>query len=100
MCGPISSMPPSFFKSIRDDPEGEPLQKGRIEIIQCPDPSALQRQEIVSYACIQLGKPFAELGWRHDILMYAFGLPSRQLHSELGRAFIIAEVNSTGMADS
>jgi hypothetical protein len=73
-------IPPSFFRSIRDDPDGEPLQKGRIEIVQCPDLTARQREKIVRYAHAQLGKPFAELGWRHDILTYALGLPSRRLH--------------------
>jgi hypothetical protein len=73
-------IPPSFFKSIRDDPDGESVQKGRIEIIQCPDLTAPQREEIVQYARTQIGKPFADLGWRHDILTYAFGLPSRRLH--------------------
>jgi hypothetical protein len=72
-------IPPSFFRSIRDDPDGEPSQKGRIEIIQCSKLTALQREEIVRYAKTQLGKPFAELGWRYDILTYALGLPSRRL---------------------
>ena len=89
-------IPPSFFKSIRDDPEGEPLQKSRIEIIQCPDLTSLQRQEIVRYAITQIGKPFAELGWRHDILTYALGLPSRRLHPDRvschGLAFLAYQV--------
>ena len=72
-------IPPSYFKSIRDDPDGEPLQKGRIEIVQCADLTDEQRREIVRYAQSQLGKSFAELGWRHDILTYALGLPSRRL---------------------
>jgi hypothetical protein len=59
---------PSFFKSIRDDPEGGPLQKGRIKIVQCSDLTPLQRKEIVRYASSQLGKPLAEPGWRHDFL--------------------------------
>lgn len=93
-------IPPSFFKSIRDDPEGESLQKGRIEIIQCPDLTAPERKEIVRYACSQLGKPFAELGWRHDILTYAFGLPSGRLHPQRvschGLAFLAYQVVGFG----
>jgi len=72
-------IPPSFFRSIRDDPNGEAVQKGRIEIIQCPQLTGEQRGEIVRYAQNQLGKAFAELGWRHDILTYALGLPSPRI---------------------
>ncbi len=93
-------IPPSFFKSIRDDPDGEPVQKSRIEIIQCSELSALQRRQIIGYACAQLGKPFAELGWRHDILTYAFGLPSRRLHPNRvschGLAFLAYQVAGFG----
>ena len=33
----------------------------------------------VKYVQAQLGKPFAELGWRHDFLTYALGLSPRRL---------------------
>lgn len=72
-------IPPSYFSSVRDDPSGEPIQNGRIEIVQNPGLSGVQRQAIVKYAQAQLGKPFAELGWRYDIWTYAFGVSPRKI---------------------
>ena len=72
-------IPPSYFTCIREDPAGEAIQKGRIEIVQDHNLTECQRREIVKYARMQLGKPFAYLGWRHDILTYAFGLSPKKM---------------------
>ena len=88
-------IPPSYFTSVREDPSGEAIQKGRIEIIQNAGLTDAQRREIVKYAEAQLGKPFAHLGWRHDILTYALGLSPRKLDPDKvschGLAFLAYE---------
>jgi hypothetical protein len=50
----------------------------RTEFLRFPGLSDAQRAEIVRYCRAQLGKPFDDLGWRHDLPTYAFGLPSRR----------------------
>lgn len=74
-------IPPSFFTSERTE-AGDIAQHGRIEIIQNPDLSPGDREGLLLYAREQLGKPFADLDWRQDILTYAFGLPARPLNPE------------------
>jgi hypothetical protein len=47
-----------------------------LEVLRYDGLTEHQRDRIVTYCRGQLGKPFAELGWRYDVLTYAFGVPS------------------------
>lgn len=77
-------LPRSYFTSVREDPEGVSIQNARIEILQHRELTNSQRSDIVDYVRTQLGKPFANLGWRHDFLTYAFGLsPGRIDHRKV-----------------
>lgn len=71
-------IPPSFFASERSE-EGDIQEHGRVEIIQSPDVSPADREQMVRYAREQLGKPFADLDWKNDILTYALGFPAGKI---------------------
>lgn len=72
---------PSLFTSVRSA-MGDVVQSSRIEIIHHPNLNPNQRQTIVDYGRSHRGKQFDDLGWRHDLLTYAFGLPSRRQDSQ------------------
>lgn len=71
-------IPPSFFTSERDV-DASVVSSSRLEILRYEGITERQREQVVAYCRSKLGKPFTELGWRHDFMTYAFGFPCLRL---------------------